>query len=46
MQRSNSLRGFSAKAPQKALHSLSTLDTEYKPTIEEDEIVTAYDGPD
>lgn len=43
---SNSLRGFSAQAPAGALNSLSTLSTEYKPTIENDEIVTVYDGQD
>ncbi|RMJ21491.1 hypothetical protein PHISP_07644 [Aspergillus sp. HF37] len=36
--------GFTAQAPPDALHSLSTLSSEHKPTIEEDSIVTAYDG--
>jgi hypothetical protein len=32
--------GFAAEAPVKALQTLSTQDAAYKPTIEEDKIVT------
>lgn len=46
MRSSNTARGFSAQAPKGALNSLSTQSTEYKPTIEEDNIVTAYKGQD
>lgn len=36
----NSTRGFAAKAPAKALESVSTLGAEYNPIIEEDQMVS------
>ncbi|KAJ5584125.1 uncharacterized protein N7459_003925 [Penicillium hispanicum] len=36
------IRGFAAEAPAIALETLSTQSTEYKPEIEEDEVVSAY----
>lgn len=34
--------GFAAEAPASALQTLSTQDTQYKPNIEEDKVVSAY----
>lgn len=34
--------GFAAEAPVNALQTLSTQDTQYKPDIEEDKVVSAY----
>ncbi|CAI7629143.1 unnamed protein product [Penicillium palitans] len=34
--------GFAAEAPVSALQTLSTQDTQYKPNIEEDKVVSAY----
>ncbi|KAJ5836177.1 hypothetical protein N7447_002203 [Penicillium robsamsonii] len=36
------INGFAAEAPVSALQTLSTQDTQYKPDIEEDKVVSAY----
>jgi hypothetical protein len=33
-------RGFAAEAPETTLNGLSTLDTTYKPHVEEDKVVS------
>ncbi|CAP80161.1 hypothetical protein N7519_007611 [Penicillium mononematosum] len=38
----NLINGFAAEAPVNALQTLSTQDTQYKPNIEEDKVVSAY----
>ncbi|MCJ1374914.1 hypothetical protein MMC20_006147 [Loxospora ochrophaea] len=38
------LRGFAAKASVETLDTLHTISKQYSPTIEEDQVVTAY-GP-
>jgi hypothetical protein len=36
------IKGFAAKAPVKILESLSAMSQQFKVTIEEDKVVTAY----
>ncbi|KAI9880473.1 MAG: hypothetical protein M1830_002825 [Pleopsidium flavum] len=38
------IKGFAAKAPAQALETIQTLESNYNPYIEEDQIVNAYDS--